>query len=257
MIVTLYVDYSFNVAGRPLLAKLLFQRPLIQSYLTANPGELAQGTLRNYRAVLLRVAEILLPEHNVKAMKPLNGRSSVAPYSVDELSELKLWARGQSTDLRERRAMLMLALCAGAGLRAIEVAELRGGDVTFDEAGCLITVREGNTRVVPLLAEWEPWARHALKDVADDELVFGREARSSHRNMFSTFVAKSDGVLKPRSDSLRATWIVTHLAAGTPMKALMQAAGVEKFENLARYLAYVPELNSREYRALLRLEATR
>lgn len=88
-------------------------------------------------------------------------------------------------------------------------------------------------------------------------LVFGVSGREVHRNVLTRFTAKSTGTERPRSDRLRATWLVRHLAAGTPMKALMQAAGVSKFENLARYLQYIPELDTQQYRALLRMEAKR
>jgi hypothetical protein len=55
---------------------------------------------------------------------------------------------------------------------------------------------------------------------------------------------------------MRATWL-THLANRTDMRALMRAGGVEKFENLARLLKFVPELDTVEYRRHLRGEANR
>ena len=253
-VLALYVDWCTNTAGFPLEARILFRRETIEHFIRNAPRNLGEGTLRNYRSMILRVSEVLLPEHNITAMRPLNGRTSVPPYSAVEEDRLRRWARGQSTELKERKAMLMLAFCSGAGLRTIEIAELRRGDVQFDDFGILVTIRDSNPRTVPLLAEWEPFARYALRDLHDDDLAFGISSRSSHRNLLSSFVSKSTGLERPRSDRLRATWLVKHLAAGTPMKALMQAAGVQKFENLARYLQYIPELDTREYRALLRLD---
>ena len=63
---------------------------------------------------------------------------------------------------------------------------------------------------------------------------------------------RCSGTMRPRSDRMRATWVVRHLRAGTPIKELMRAAGISKFENLARSLEYVPDLDSREYRRRLR-----
>ena len=40
---------------------------------------------------------------------------------------------------------------------------------------------------------------------------------------------------------MRATWIVTHLTAGSPVKALVEAAGVDSLEALTRYLRFVPD----------------
>ena len=257
MVLALYVDWCHNTAGLPLDARALFRRETVNHFVKNSPHGLSDGTLRNYRSMILRVAEILLPEHNAFAMKPLNARTSVPPYSAEELDRLRLWARGQSTDLKERKAMVMLAFAAGAGLRAIEIAELRRGDVIFDTTGTLVKVGGDSGRLIPMVAEWEPFAKHALRDLDEGSLVFGVSARDVHRNVLTRFTAKSTGTERPRSDRLRATWLVRHLTAGTPMKALMQAAGVAKFENLARYLQYIPDLDTQQYRALLRMEATR
>ncbi|MFP7761840.1 tyrosine-type recombinase/integrase [Marisediminicola sp. LYQ85] len=256
LVLSLYVDWAVNIVGLPMTTKVLFRRETIAMFIARPPRELGEGTLRNYRSMLLRVAEVLLPEHNATAMKPLNGRTSVAPYTEKEEEQLRLWAAGQNTDLRRRRAKAMIAFCGGAGLRAAEIAELNVGDVIFD-GGALVTVTGTNAREVPMLAEWAGFAHEALHDMEPDAPVFGTRNRNSHKNLLSRFTEKTSGPIRPRSDQLRATWIVKHLTAGTPMKELMRAAGVEKFENLARHLQYVPSLDTADYRRRLRLEAGR
>lgn len=256
LVLSLYVDWAVNIQGLPMTAQVLFRRETISMFIARPPRELGEGTLRNYRSMLLRVAEVLLPEHNTIAMQPLNGRTSVAPYSAAEDEQLRLWAMGQNSDLRRRRAKAMLAFCGGAGLRAIEIAELDVGHIVFD-GGAIVTVVGNNAREVPVLAEWATFAREAVIGMESDTPVFGTRNRSSHRNLLSRFTEKTTGTLRPRSDQLRATWIVKHLTAGTPMKELMKAAGVEKFENLSRHLAYVPALDTTEYRQRLRLEASK
>lgn len=254
LVLSLYVDWAVNIAGLPMTAKVLFRRETISMFIARPPRKLGEGTLRNYRSMLLRVAEILLPEHNTVAMKPLNGRTSVAPYTAKEDEALRLWAIGQNTELRRSRAMMMLAFCGGAGLRAIEIAELEVGHVTFDD-GVLVHVLGQNAREVPVLAEWAVFARTSLIGMDPSEPVFGTRNRESHKNLLSRFTEKTTGDIRPRSDRLRATWIVKHLTAGTPMKDLMRAAGVQKFENLSRHLQYVPALDTPDYRRRLRLEA--
>ena len=54
---------------------------------------------------------------------------------------------------------------------------------------------------------------------------------------------------------MRNTWIITHLIAGTNMRALMTAAGVTKFEHLDQLVAHVPALDASSYRQQLRTEA--
>jgi len=40
---------------------------------------------------------------------------------------------------------------------------------------------------------------------------------------------------------MRSTWIVTQLSAGTNVRALVRAAGVDSLEAFTRYLAFVNE----------------
>ncbi|RLP70319.1 hypothetical protein D9V29_10210 [Mycetocola manganoxydans] len=255
--VATYTLWAWRDAGLPLEADVLFQRETIEHFIRSASGTLSEGTLRNYRSMLLRVSDVLVPECSPLAMKPLNDRASIAPYSEKELARLRNWAMGQSTETRRRKAAMMLSLCGGAGLKAVEVAELRREHVSIDADGILVQVESGNVRVIPLLAEWESWLVRGLGDTAAGHLVFGAPTRKHSRNVLSAFVDKADGVEHPRSDRLRATWILTHLTAGTPMKGLMKAAGVSKFENLSRYLQYIPELDTADYRRRLRIEATR
>ena len=254
---THYVNWSRN-AGLPLLANVLFQRAAVEHYVTTNRQVLSEGTLRNYRSMLLRVSEVLTPENNPRAMVALNGRTSTPPYDDDGVRRLQYWANGQSTDGKTRKARSMLCLCMGAGLRAIEVTALRREDVLIDDEGVLLRVQNGDVeRLVPMLAAWEPLLRQAVAGLEAGDFLFGSADRASYKNLVSNFVANSTGKERPRTDRMRATWIVTHLRARTDMRALMEAAGVSKFENLSRYLEFVPELDSAEYRKHLRNEATR
>lgn len=254
---THYVNWC-RIVGLPLNAKVLFQQATIEHYIRGNLDQLSEGTLRNYRSMLLRVSEALFPEATSRARRPLNARGGVAPYSVGELNTLKHWANGQNTKVKRQKARAMLSLCAGAGLRAIEVAELRRQDVIVNDAGILVAIHStASTRYVPMLAEWEPLMRRALEGIGENDLVFGMPGRTSYKNLLSGFVENTVGSVRPRSDRLRATWIVTHLGARTDMRALMDAAAVSKFENLARYLHFVPELEQAEFRQQLRAAVTK
>jgi integrase len=148
--------------------------------------------------------------------------------------------------------MSMAALCLGGGLRAKEVIELVAGDVHVDRSG--IVVRTAG-REVPLLGEWEKTLLPIVEPLAPDALVFPRSSTIRTRNVLSRFVDSTSGSIRPRSDRMRATWVVDHLRERTQIRALMRAAGVSKFENLTHYLQFIPELNTREYRHALRREA--
>jgi integrase len=255
--VTHFVNWT-RIAGLPLNAAVLFQRSSIEHYVRSNRKRLADGTLRNYRSMLLRVSEVLLPTQTPRPMTALNKRTGIAPYTTSEVESLKYWANGQRTEVMRRKARSMLCLCMGAGLRAIEVAAIRRSDVVVDGEGVLVIVHAPDgTRFVPMLAEWEPLLRQTVEGLASDDFLFGTADRTTYRNLIPNFVGRSIGDIRPQSNRLRATWVVTHLRMRSDMRALMEAAGVSKFENLARYLQYVPELDSTEYRLHLRAEARR
>jgi integrase len=251
-----YVDWAVNQCGYPLRAKSLFHRKVIELYFTSRDNHLSVTTKRNYRSLLLRVSEIILPEAQQVRMKPLNQRQEVYPYTEKEMADLRTWAIGQGTRERQRNAKLLLALSAGAGLWSSEIAHLKKGDILIDNEGILISVPGGHPRQVPVLAEWEPWIRVAIEHIPDDDhYVFRAPKRGVSKNLVTGFVSycnRNPGTPAPRTNRLRATWLVTHLAARTDMRALMRAAAVEKFENLARLLRHVPELDTAEYRAQLR-----
>lgn len=255
-----YVDWAVNVAGYPLSARIVFKPELIALY-TSDYMTQSAGTRRNYRAVLLRISELLVPDRQGVALEPLSDRVTMRPYSERELAQFEQWARGQNTANRARNAAVLLALCAGAGLWASEVCDARRGDIAFDSQGALVAVRNGNARQVPLLGRWEPTLRRAVEGLTDGDRVFGnKDRRNNSKNLITAFIHSS--VIsaahdRPQTNRLRATWLVTHLAARTDMRALMAASGVSKFENLARLLQFVPELDTVEYRQMLRGAARR
>lgn len=255
--VTQYVMWCRQHAGFPLDANVLFRRATIEHYIGMNTARISEGTLRNRRAILLRISEILLPDENPYTMRALNASNLQAPYSGADLARFSNWARGQNTPLRRRKAAVMLCLCAGAGLRSSDIARLTRKQITIDRDGILVRIEGERAREIPLLARWEPLLRDALTGLSDDSSVFGITSRESIHTVVARFVERTIGEDRPRSNRLRASWLVTHLSAGTPMKALMLAAGISRFENLSKYLLFVPELDTPTYRALLRLEATR
>ncbi|MDQ1597888.1 MAG: hypothetical protein QOI70_1312, partial [Microbacteriaceae bacterium] len=143
--------------------------------------------------------------------------------------------------------------CAGAGLRSSDIAQIFADDVTVDAEGVVITVRGTNPREVPLLRNWEEWMVPALEASPTEFPLWGKPNRTNGSNLLSSFTAHTVGTF-PRSDRLRATWIVTHLQTGTRMKELLRAAGFDKFENLPRYLEFVNTVDRASFRAALRGE---
>jgi integrase len=255
-----FIDWAVNEAGLPQRADVLFRQEVIQRYIQHPRLNLTATTRRNYRSTLMRVSEVVLPDAPAIGFKPLSAKDSMRPYTEREVSQLESWARNQKSAERKRSAMVLLALGVGGGFWASEILQARKEDFLFDDDGVLATVRGTKARIVPLLVKWEPWLRHALADLSDRDFVFGDPARQGTRNVVNEFIQRvghSPNMPTPQTNRMRATWLVTHLAARTDMRALMRAGGVEKFENLAKLLRFTPELDTVEYRRHLRGEAQR
>lgn len=247
-----YVQWCVG-QGWPLEANVIWSVRGIDIYSTTANQDNSEGTRRNYRSMLLRVSEVLVPEEHPERPTPLSHKDITAPYTAPEMEAFREWAGSQLTELAQCRAMLMLTLCAGAGVRPGELPFLRHEDVTIDEHGILISVAG---RQVPLLAEWEEWLLNVLERRPKDELLWGAVNIRNTSRLASTFTERSFGK-PPRADRLRHTWLVGHLAAAVPMKDLMRAAGIEKLQHLHLLLQFVDLRADEESRRLLRGEAQR
>ncbi len=96
-----------------------------------------------------------------------------------------------------------------------------------------------------MLDEWVPDFKTAIEmfETALPEMWLFRPNRTTtNKNAVTGFVTRNfDGAVRPSSQRLRATWIVTHLSKATPIVPFMRAAGVESLQALTRYVRYVPE----------------
>jgi integrase len=246
-----YVSWCVRDQGWPLDADVIWSMRAIELYATTAHLERSEGTRRNYRAMLLRISEVLLPDEHPDKPTALGLKVTVAPYSSAELQEFRRWATSQLTPLKESRAMLMLMFCAGAGVRTNELARLHPTHVRMNDIGVLVDVPGQRARTVPLLAEWEDWVQPVLDCRPPDELLWGPIARRDAHNLTSAFTQYSNGN-PPRADRLRNTWFIHHIRVGTPMKDLFRAAGVTKLNHLPQLLEHVEVSGDERYQQLLR-----
>ena len=257
--VTRHVLWCWQTAGLELERRVIFDRLVVEESITKGWPTLSPSSRGNRRSELLRVAEALLgPEGSPARLAPLPPSDPVHPYSSAELAALRSWAAGQVTPRRRRDAATLLALGAGAGLATEDIDGLRAGMVTVDDEGVLLAVPGRRGRLVPVLAEWEAPLVEAASAVASDRPLFCEHRGQGTKNFVTNFVGKSSGVgIKPQTQRLRATWIVHHLGARTPVVPFMAAAGVTSLESLTRYLGFVPGVDPGEARRALRGQLTR
>ncbi|MCI0156816.1 hypothetical protein KNO15_08915 [Leifsonia shinshuensis] len=233
--------------GIPLERTVVFERANIARFVEVGLPTLASATRGNYRSQLLRVAEALLDEaHAPRPLSALAPSDPSVPYTTDEQSLLREWARKEKK-ARRADAEILVALGLGAGLSAIEIMNIRAHDVLQSTSGAvLVRVAEGRTRTVPLLRRWERAALRRAAELSGDDYLFIPGRSGAGKNLISNFVARGGNKIHVQTQRMRAAWIVTHLAASSPLPELVKAAGVDSLEAFTRYLRYVPARETTE-----------
>lgn len=231
------VAWSHDVAGNNLDRDEVFHRRTISRFVAVGLPGLAPASRGNYRSRLLRMAEILAPVPTLRRMRPLPPSSPMKPYSLRQLASLRDWASAQSTPARVDNARVLLSLGLGAGLSALEIGttvvdQLEVGD------GVIVHVHGERPRDVPVLAAWEDALIARAEQLPDGAFVFREQHTTFYPNLISNFVARSGPGLHPQTARMRSTWLVRHLEAGTPVRTLIEAAGVTSLEALTRYLQF-------------------
>lgn len=251
-----HVRWCTQTAGFKLDRAVIFHRGVIADYIGRGCPQMSRSSAGNRRSQLLRMSELLLPPNQqlVVAMPAMPPPTPVAPYTPSEVIALKSWASGQASDYLRLSCHALLALGLGAGLSAAEVGDVQARHLHVDDDGVMVEVVGARARIVPVLAAWEPTLRSiAGAAMTKDLFVFRPRRVRAHRNLVGNFIYKTNiDRVRPNLQRMRVTWVVTHLVAGTPVKALVAAAGVESLEALTRYLVHVPELGRDEYRTSLR-----
>lgn len=241
-------------AGLPLERDRLFRRDVIAHYVDVGCPQLNSAARGNRRSILFRVTETL--DHAPHRPPPLPPSDPTSPYSQGDIVSLLSWARGQTTPDRRRNAHALIALGLGAGASAQEIIDLTNNDVLrVDDATVDIHLPGPRSRIVPMVSEWAHILPHSPGPPGE---FFFRPGRTmSYANAIANFVARgpTHGI-RPQSQRLRTTWIVRHLDAGTNVRTLTEAAGVESLEALTRYIRFTKRLPDHERQHLLRHPGT-
>ncbi|MGL6235581.1 MAG: hypothetical protein ACRC20_09580 [Segniliparus sp.] len=237
--------------GLPLELDVVFRRSTVGLFIAKGCDGLAKTTRGTYRSRLLRMGEVLAPEHQNQHLPGIRPDFKALPYTHAEQASLRSWAAGQRTSARRADAKILLALGLGAGLSGGEIIDLRRGHVSADVAGVLVKVIGRRSRTVPVLMEWEgSLAAVALSGSDPESFVFRPDAARPNANVVAHFMRGAEN--EPSTSRMRTTWIVKHLAAGVPVKALVEAAGVDGLTSLQRCMEHLPLVEHAFSRPLLR-----
>ena len=240
-----FIYWAVFVVGAEQDATVAFQRELIEHYVRETMSNLTEGTRRNYRTWLFRVAEAVNPEANPHNPMPLNQRALDTPYTSGELALLDGWAAGQSTAYSRRAATTLVALGAGAGLSSREIAFLRNDAVTIgDDRSVTINIAEGGRpRQIPVAARYEKALTKAVKGMPGERFVFLPQRTRTKNDVVSAFVARTSrptGTPTVRVQRLRNTWLVQQMTNRVDVLTLMEAAGLKSLESISRLASFVP-----------------
>lgn len=240
--------------GMPLERDTVFRRATIGRFIEqAYPG-CAKSTRNTYRARLLRMGEVLAPDHQDQRLPGLARDFQSIPYNDSEHAMLRSWANGQRTVARRTDAGILLALGMGAGLIARELADIKHKHINVDDDGVLVTVEGKRARTVPVLKAWEDALIESNRSNRDPEAYLFRPKAGRHidnaNNITAHFIYKHGKNISP--SRMRSTWIAVHLASGVPAKALLKISGMDGFGSFARIIPYLPEPDLDQARTLFR-----
>ncbi|MCT1394648.1 hypothetical protein M4D51_02800 [Microbacterium sp. p3-SID338] len=238
--VTPFVHWAVHVGVDMELGELFTVRN-IEMFIQESVPNYSAGVLGNVRTRLIRLSEQFSdPDGRRLALSALPASNPARPYEPRHIAQLMSWATTRTTPKMRASAVNLLALGLGAGLSTSEIANLRRGDVHLDAGATVLSIAEGRPRTVVMLQQW---ADELLLDdaVRTERYIFRPDRQGTWRNVVSNFVSSVPREVRPQPQRLRATWIVSHLNAGTNVLTLMRAAGVDSLEAFTRYIRFVAE----------------
>jgi integrase len=249
------VKWALN-AGEPLTREHLLSARTRARFVNLGLAHMTDQARRNYRCRLDLVTTALSGVPVIPtSTAPVAALEAVEPHTDADIAGLWLWVNGQRPATRRDRLVSSLILGLGLGLRASEIVTLKRDDITIDRApsgaingvDALVTDTRGGTRSVTCTATWEQRLAEWVDGVEPGHRVntpWRREATTAR--MLQSSLAIAQHQTPPpvwfSARSLRNSWLVGHLTAGTPVPTLLDAAGIESIEALKAYLPWVPVL---------------
>ena len=234
--------------GLPLDRTVVLDRARIDRFLSHDCKHMTAQARSSYRSRLDVVAGALLFGQNESAWPraALSALDITTPYDDAQAARIALWATGLRPAARRERLRACVALTLGAGLRRRDMVLLRADAVTRDGLGVHVTVPAGGSdpqRTVTVAAAWEQEVLDAAQRCGGGLLLAPDAARLAVDTLTNSL--HNANRLAPAGDEYsptkaRNTWIVRHLAAGTPLPLLMAQAGLTTTAVIQDLLRFVP-----------------
>lgn len=259
--------------GEPLTREHLFAESTRMRYLTGRDGgalHLSEFSRRNYRLRLDIMAATLTgsPRELIKGRKALGQPDALMPLTPQQEVDLWVWSDGLRPITVRRRLQAVIVMGLGVGCRRQEFVRVQGHDVTRDAHGVhvafpeSITTRKAVTpaRVVTCAAVWEDrlWDLAQNLEAPDHYVAAPWSTKQPNPGTVDATLrnAINDEAAAPPVDfsteTLRNTWMVRHLEAGTPPKLVLAQAALTSTVTFEKLLPYVAAPTGAAAAALMR-----
>lgn len=245
--------FAWGTAGLPLEDDVVFDPGVIERFTRAELATYSRAGRNTIRARLRRMSEVLLGDGARGRFRALGKAEASRPYTDSDVASLLSWAVAQRDTERRTSASALLALGLGAGLAGQEIIRLRVEDLTEDADGVVVSVKGDGARDVPVLRQWEALLLERKRFVGPSGWAFRSGQRGGNVNLVTDFASRMPApAVSLQSRRMRATWLSGHLIAGTPLSALLPAAGLESAGALDRVLKATSPIDPGLARAALR-----
>ena len=232
--------------GIPASREFLLDYDVIEAFCVAGLAGRAPAARGTYRSALYRLAEARHGPPGQRAT-PFPGARAPAPYSPGGRAELAAIAAAQRDAAKRASALALVVFGIGAGLRPGELVMLRGVDVTRHGRQVMVHVSGPAARVVPVTADYAGRAWELARRAGSDFVFRPGPADRGYKNFVTNFaLGLAADLAAPRLSLRRARsgFICHHLAAGTPVEALLAITGIAEAGSLARYARHVAGISS-------------
>lgn len=135
----------------------------------------------------------------------------------------------------------------------MEIGEVRAEHIQTDQLGTRVQVTGERTRTVQVLRAYEDALTTRATASAPGAFLIRPQRKTNPRNFVTNLVDRSTKPeWGPQSQQMRATWLVEHMSTGTPVAVLLEAAGLQSLDALARYMRFVAPITAASARIQLR-----
>lgn len=236
---TAFALWAWQTRGMPAEMSRVFRRQLVEEFVHLGMPEFSRSSRATYRSILLAIADVVTPTY--EKTLPIPRSEPTAPYSDPEVAALRSWALRQGRAARRRDALVLLALGLGAGLATRELLAVRGTDLQWRDGMLHVAVWESRPRLVPVLPHWTTPLITACEAEDRDQWAFRPGRQGVRGAQVTDFLHRGQQTeLDVRPARMRTTWLLTHLAAGTAPRALLEIAGLGNLAALDRITKFLP-----------------